>query len=171
MALSCSKTERGEPGAWRAWRREVRRQGKKATGEGFDAVLLTVEDRTQAEICFEVFEGFLDLCKQHVELPDLGRVICAEVGAQQVAAFATAELAQFVLAQAEGESAVFCDLDFYHSPRGWILAFGGAKSLSSNVSRAGARRWSSASLAQSFLSWRRRMARSLAWRSRERAST
>ena len=94
---------------------------------GFDAVLVTVEDRTQAEIAFEVFEGFLDLCKQHVELPDLGRVICAEVGAQQVAAFATAELAQFVLAQAEGESAVFCDLDFYHSPSGWILAFGGAK--------------------------------------------
>ena len=60
---------------------------------GFDAVLVTVEDRTQAEIAFEVFEGFLDLCKQHVELPDLGRVICAEVGAQQVAAFATAERA------------------------------------------------------------------------------
>ena len=70
---------------------------------GFDAILLTVEDRPQGEIAFEVFEGFLYLCKQNVELPDLGRVICAEVGAQQVAAFATTELAQFVFAQTEGE--------------------------------------------------------------------
>jgi len=38
---------------------------------GLDAVLVTVEERTQGEIAFEVFEGFLDLCKQHVELPDL----------------------------------------------------------------------------------------------------
>ena len=78
--------DRARKPAWGAlsrsfWRRVAWRQkARKATEDmrAFDAV--TVEDRTQAEIRFEVFEGFL-ICVEHVELPDLGRVICAEVGA------------------------------------------------------------------------------------------
>ena len=50
----------------------------------------------------------------------------------------------------------------------WLLA---TPSLSSKLSRGGAMALSSAKRAQSFLSWRRRMERSLATRSRERAST
>jgi len=49
----------------------------------FDAILVMVEARGHCAISFEILEGFFDLCKQHVQVPDLARVLCAEVGARR----------------------------------------------------------------------------------------
>jgi hypothetical protein len=45
-------------------------------------MLELVVNGTQFEIVFEVFECRLDLDQLDVELPDLGRLSAAEVGAQ-----------------------------------------------------------------------------------------
>jgi hypothetical protein len=94
---------------------------------GFNAVLLAVKDRAHGEMALKGFESLLNLCKQYVELPHLGGILCAEVGAQKIAAFTTADFAQFVFAQPEAQSPVLCDLDFNESPSRRVLAFGSAE--------------------------------------------
>jgi hypothetical protein len=59
----------------------------------FDTLLQLMVDGTQAEIVLKVLEGGLDLDQLDIELPKLGRVSSAQIGAQQVAPFSPADLA------------------------------------------------------------------------------
>src|SRR5208282_487788 len=59
-----------------------------------DAVLELVVDRAQVQIVLHGLEGGLDLDELDVEPPQLGRVFAGEIGAQQIATFAPADLAQ-----------------------------------------------------------------------------
>ncbi len=61
-----------------------------------------VMDRPDREIAFQLLEGLLDLGELPVKAPQAGRVVVAEVGAQQVAAFAPPGLASLFLAPAIG---------------------------------------------------------------------
>src|SRR5271165_3591587 len=137
---------------------------------GFDSLLQLVKDRSHSQIAFEIFERFLDLGQQDIKLPELSGIFAAQIGAKQIAAFPLTNLAQFIPAQVKGKFSVLTDLYFnQRQPDGyWLLA---APSLRRSVSRAGAICWSSLSRAQSFLSWRRRIARSFATRSLLRAKT
>jgi hypothetical protein len=54
----------------------------------FDALDQLVVDRTPSQVVLEVLEGGLDFGELDVELPQLGRLAPAEIGAQQIAAFA-----------------------------------------------------------------------------------
>jgi hypothetical protein len=102
MAESCSKTDRGvSPGALScSLRRKVALETKgqkRNKNMGFDSLLQLVKDRPHSEISFEIFECFLDLAQQDIELPESSGIFAAEVGAKQIAAFALTNLAQFVL--------------------------------------------------------------------------
>ena len=59
-----------------------------------DAALQLVIDGAQPEIVLEVLEGGFDLGELDVELPQLSRLAPAQIGAQQVAPFASPRLAQ-----------------------------------------------------------------------------
>ena len=52
-----------------------------------------VKDRPHGEITFEIFERFLDLGEQDIELPKLSGIFAAQVGAKQIAAFPLTNLA------------------------------------------------------------------------------
>jgi len=60
---------------------------------GLDAVVELVVDRSDGEIAFQFLEGLLDLGELDVEPPQVGRIIVAEIGAQQIASLAPAYLA------------------------------------------------------------------------------
>ncbi len=73
MALSCSKTERGvSPGGFEPQllaQSSVETKGQESDEDmGFDAVLVTVEDRTQAEICFDHLHAVGTLVPRVAEL-------------------------------------------------------------------------------------------------------
>ena len=55
------------------------------------------------QIVLEGFEGGLDLDELDVEPPQLGRVLAAQIGAQQIAAFAPSHLAQLGAIEREAE--------------------------------------------------------------------
>src|ERR671914_1032449 len=54
----------------------------------FNARLLLVVNRPDRQIIFELFEGLFDLGQLDVVLPQLSRVLSAEIRAQQVMPFA-----------------------------------------------------------------------------------
>src|SRR6516225_3252452 len=83
---------------------------------GFDALLELVKDRSHSQIAFEIFERFLDLGQQDIKLPELSGIFAAQIGAQQIAAFALTNLAQFILAQVKGKFSVRTDLYFNQAP-------------------------------------------------------
>ena len=60
---------------------------------GLDALFGLVEDRPDGQVVLDLLEGLLDLGELDVERPQ-ARALRREVGAQQVAAFASAHLAQ-----------------------------------------------------------------------------
>ncbi len=60
---------------------------------GLDAVVELVIDRPDGEIAFQLLEGPLDLGELYLKAPQAGRVVVAEVGAQQVTALAPPGLA------------------------------------------------------------------------------
>ena len=62
---------------------------------GLDPVLALMVDGTQVQVVLDGFEGSFDFGKLDVEAPQLGGVASAEIGAQQVAAFAAVRGAQF----------------------------------------------------------------------------
>ena len=98
MVLSFSKTALGG---------EARRQGAQALFEGdleaighegdedvgLDTMVELVMDRSDGEIAFQFLEGLFDLGELDVEPPQAGRIVLAEVGAQQIAALAPPGLA------------------------------------------------------------------------------
>jgi hypothetical protein len=51
----------------------------------FDAMLKLVMDRAKLQIALEILERSLDLDELDIELPQLGRILIAQVGAQQIA--------------------------------------------------------------------------------------
>jgi hypothetical protein len=52
-----------------------------------------VVDRADGKVCLEVFEGFFDGDEPDVVSPEGGKVAFGEIGAQQIATFAAADLA------------------------------------------------------------------------------
>jgi len=86
-----------------------------------------VKDRSHSKITFEIFERFLDLGEQDIELPKLSGIFAAQVGAKQIATFPLTNLAQLVLALTKGKFSVLADLYFDQPPTRWILTFGRTK--------------------------------------------
>ena len=75
-------------------------------------------DGAQLQIVLEVLEGRLDLDELDVELPQLGRLLPTQIGAQQIAAFAPAHLAQLLAIEREAErGALRSHLDIDQAPR------------------------------------------------------
>src|SRR5580693_4379449 len=72
-----------------------------------DAVLELMMDRAQVQIVFHSLEGGLDLDELDVEPPQLRRLPPGEIGAQQIAAFASAHLAQLGAIEREAEGGAF----------------------------------------------------------------
>src|SRR6201981_3997776 len=68
-----------------------------------DARFALMIDRAQPQIVFQVLEGGLDLDELDVEPPQLGRVLAAQIGAQQIAPFAPPRLAQLGAIEREAE--------------------------------------------------------------------
>ena len=66
-----------------------------------------VVDRAQVQIVLHGLEGGLDLDELDVEPPQFGRVFAGEIGAQQIAAFAPAHLAQLGAIEREAEGGAF----------------------------------------------------------------
>ena len=63
-----------------------------------------MEDGPDRQIAFEVLERLLDVDELQIELPELGRVGFGEIGAQQIAPFAAADLSQLVAIEPIGEA-------------------------------------------------------------------
>ena len=112
MAASLSSTALGvrpggqrlEPGA----QRDVEAIGQEGDEDvRFDAVLKLMEDRTELQIIFEVLERGLDLDELNIEVPQLGRVLVTQIGAQQIAPLAAACVSQLVAIEGEAECGVF----------------------------------------------------------------
>ena len=59
----------------------------------FDPSFQLVKDRPQAQVIFEVLECGFDLRQLNVKLPQAGRILSAEIAAQQIAPFSAAHLA------------------------------------------------------------------------------
>jgi hypothetical protein len=112
----------------------------------------------------EVLEGGFDLGELDVELPQLSRLASAQIGAQQVAPFASPRLAQLL------RSSVYLKLEprgttststKRHAARALARA---APSFISSSSRVSFMACSYLSRAHSHFNWRRRIALSLAMR-------
>ena len=70
----------------------------------FNASLFLMEKRAQCQIALEVLKRLLDLRKLDIEVPQLRRLLLGQVGAQQVAAFASPHLPKLFLLQAKLET-------------------------------------------------------------------
>src|ERR1700674_5607697 len=68
-----------------------------------DPMLDLMIDRPQLEIVFQVFERSLDFGQLNVELPEIGGIAISEIGAQQIAPFTSAHLAQLLAVEREAE--------------------------------------------------------------------
>jgi hypothetical protein len=51
-----------------------------------------VENRTELQVILEILERGLDLDELDIELPQLCRILGAQIGAKQIASFAAARL-------------------------------------------------------------------------------
>src|SRR5437870_1018315 len=58
----------------------------------FDPSFQLVKDRPQAQVIYEVLECGFDLRQLNVKLPQAGRILSAEIAAQQIAPFSAAHL-------------------------------------------------------------------------------
>ena len=77
--------------------RDVQAIGQEGDEDvGFDALFQLVIDRAQSQIVLEVLEGRLDLDQLDIELPQLGGLLPAQIGAQEIAAFAPPHLPQLL---------------------------------------------------------------------------
>src|SRR6266436_2160910 len=85
-------------------------------------------DRAQLQIILHGLEGSLDLDELDIELPQLGWVFAAQIGAQEIAAFAPPHLAQLFTIEREAErGAVGSHRDVDQTPRRAGLRARGAK--------------------------------------------
>src|SRR4051812_1500647 len=84
--------------------RDVKAIGQKGDEDmSFDALFELMIDRTQLQIVFEILERGLDLDKLDIEQPELGRLPPAQIGAQEIAAFAPPHLAWLLAIESETE--------------------------------------------------------------------
>lgn len=86
------------------FQRHLKTVGKKSHNDmRLDPVITLMVDGTDGQIAFEFFEGLLNLRELDVVFPERSGIFTAEIGAQQVVAFTTADLAELFLVQDEGE--------------------------------------------------------------------
>src|SRR6266403_2087650 len=69
-----------------------------------DALLLSVENGPQTHVVFEALEGRFNLHQLSVILPELSRILAAQIGSQQVAALTANRRPQLVFAKRKLES-------------------------------------------------------------------
>src|SRR5215831_19848177 len=60
----------------------------------FDALLVLMEDRPDRQIAFEVFKRFFHCHQLEIQAPQLGWIALGQIGAQQIASFASPRRAQ-----------------------------------------------------------------------------
>jgi hypothetical protein len=76
-----------------ALQRDVRTMGQEGDEDiGLDPTFLMMEDPSDGEVSLQVFEGFFDGDELDVALPEGRGVAFGEIGAQQIAPFATPDL-------------------------------------------------------------------------------
>jgi hypothetical protein len=93
-----------------------------------DALFVLMEDRTDGEIAFEIFERFLHRHELQIVGPQLGRVVLGEIGAQQITAFASARHAQLVAIEPVAErGALRRHRDIDQAPPRWRFLSCGAE--------------------------------------------
>jgi hypothetical protein len=74
--------------------RDVQTVGEEGDEDGrLDTSLALMKKRPNRKIVLERFEGFLDRDQAQVVLPELGGICFGEIGTQQIAPFALANLA------------------------------------------------------------------------------
>jgi hypothetical protein len=138
----------------------------------FDTMLKLVVDRAELQIVHEILERGLDLDELDIELPQLGRILVVQIGAQQVAAFAAAPFRSSSRSSAKLKVAALGAILISIRRHAALALARAAPSFMTSSSRV---RPSIASIclsrAHSHLSLRRRMARSLLIRAWLCAST
>lgn len=72
---------------------------------GFDPLVALIE--TDGEIALEVLEGLFDCDELDIVLPEQGRIVVGEIGAQQVASLSTAYGPQLLAIERRGELATY----------------------------------------------------------------
>jgi len=70
----------------------------------FNARLAPVENGPQAQVAFEIPEGFLNVAELYIELPESGRRVSAEIAAQQITTFASPRFAELFAVDFEMKS-------------------------------------------------------------------
>src|SRR5262249_3990294 len=94
----------------------------------FDALFELMIDRPQLQIILQIFKGGLDLDELDIELPQLSRIAAAQIGAQEIATFATPRLAQLAAIEREAEPGSFrSHVDVDQAPCGPRLGARGAE--------------------------------------------
>jgi len=84
--------------------RDVQAVGEESDEDvRFDAVLKVMVD---LQIVLEVLERGFDLDELDVELPQLGRILVAQIGAEQIAPLAGSYLSQLVAVERKGEGGI-----------------------------------------------------------------
>ena len=95
---------------------------------GLDPLFPLMEDRVDGEVGFEIFEGFFDGDELDVVLPKDGGVTFDKIGAQQIAVFAAADLAQLASVEGKGEAGRGrLDLDVNQAPADRSLGASGSQ--------------------------------------------
>src|SRR5215475_3427660 len=76
-----------------------------------------MENRTKLQIILHGLEGGFDFDKLDVKLPKLRRILCTEIGAQEIATFTSPHLAQLLSIERKGEcGSIGGDIDIDDPP-------------------------------------------------------
>ena len=70
---------------------------------GFDALLVVMEDGTNRQVAFEVFERLFHRHELNVVLPEFGGIIVGQIGPQQITALAAPDLSELVAIERVGQ--------------------------------------------------------------------
>src|SRR3954447_21439935 len=123
-AASLSSTARGvRPGA-NCMQSDVQAIGEEGNEDmGLNAPFELVVDWAQIQIVLHGFEGGLDLDELSVELPQVGGILPAKIGAQKITTLTPAHLTQLVTIEFEAERSAFGGhIDINETPCGASLA-------------------------------------------------
>jgi hypothetical protein len=103
----------------------------------FDPRLELMMDGPHGEVAFQVFEGFLDLNQQHVEVRRFARGLWRKGSSAAGSDLRAAWRCAFVFAQRVGQRAVVVDVDLAEPPRERALCLGCAELEQECVARRG----------------------------------
>lgn len=93
-------------GAQAMFQSDLQAVGHKCNKDvGINTIIALMVNRADGKVMFEFFERLLDFGELNVILPQFGRVLTIEIGAQQVTTFTLPHLAEFGLVQGEGKGA------------------------------------------------------------------